>query len=166
MNKRNLIIAIVLLVIINAVSLTLLWKSRWSPQREVMESSRNTPEHYMKRRLGFSDEQLKTLHGLRQQHFEQIRPVENKLKQLRAGLFEAESDTLSAERFHSQLDEIGRLQMIVDSLTYSHFRQVRSICTPDQAREFNRILRDMTERRFGPGAGRGRAGAERPHKPR
>ncbi len=157
MKTKYWIIIVSILVLINLFSLSFYWKERIIPDQL---PKRPTPEKYMRQRVGFSPTQHEKLKVFRNNHFAQIKPIEAELKNLRLQLFVDGTDAENNIPVDSILLEIGRLQRQKDSLTFVHFQDVRSICTPEQAAEFNQIVEEMARRRFGPG--RGGMGRDRP----
>lgn len=146
MKTKYWIIIVLVLILMNISSLVLHWKGRLDSARF---PQRPSPEKYMRERVGFSPQQHEQLKAIRNDHFMKMRPLEARQKDLRYRLFVDGTDIEKKVDIDSILNEIGNTQEEMDSLTYMHFQNVRSICTPEQAAEFNQIVDEMARRRFG-----------------
>ena len=63
--------------------------------------------------------------------------------------------TLGSNPSNINADSLGQLiatnQKEIEMVTYNHFKQVRTICTPEQQKEFDNIIADVIKKMNGPG---------------
>lgn len=140
-------IALVLLLILNFISLGLLWKMS-SPQNG-RPSRPSEAADFLMRELKFNEVQRKYYQGLILQHRKQMRRLQSSRIALHNKFFAgiATGDT-------SQLNALRQLQGETELLTFQHFQAVRKLGTPEQQTRFDQIiqevLRKMSPRRPGP----------------
>ena len=72
---------------------------------------------------------------------------------MRRKLFQKNIDGQPISETEADLAAIASLSKKLDSLTYVHFTEVRSYCTPEQAKKLDRMIRDMTQQRVREGRG-------------
>lgn len=138
-----------LLVMLNITTLFFLWRTAEPLKSVEGEEDRPRPEEYMRKRLGLTGEQLEKLEESRERHFGQVAPLERELRKVRNELFMTRTLEPDSARVQLDLERIGTLQKSIDSLTYAHFVEIRSICTPEQVKHLARVMHDMAQRRFG-----------------
>lgn len=92
-------------------------------------------------------------------HFDRMRSLEQEMKVLRRDLFTARQAKLSSTALNDQLQQIGKVQVTMDSLTFVHFHEIRTICTPEQTARLQELMEEMVNRKFdGKGAPHRRGG--------
>ena len=129
-------IALVLLLILNFVSLGMLWKMS-SPENGRPPRPSEAADFLM-RELQFNEVQRKHYHGLIMQHRKQMRRLEFSRIKSRNKLFAgiATGDT-------SQLNALRQLQGETELLTFRHFQAVRKLGTPEQQTRFDQIIQEV-----------------------
>lgn len=155
MNKQNLFwtILVSLLVIINIISLTILWKGRpgdrLSERNYDQEKRQNRTERMIHKRLGLDERQMLEFKEARQRHFRKTRATEKLLREKKKMLFQKNMNGEEITEVTPLMNEISRLHLKIDSLTYEHFAELRSYCRPDQIEDFDRFLKTMLQKEFG-----------------
>ena len=155
MNKQNLFwtILVSLLVIINIISLSILWKGRpghrLAESRLDHEKRHKRTEKMIHKRLGLDEAQMIEFKDARQRHFQKTREIEKQLKEKKKILFQKNMNGVNLNDVTPLMEDISRLHLKIDSLTYEHFAELRSYCRPDQIEDFDRFLKSMLQREFG-----------------
>lgn len=155
--KRIWIIMIIVLVALNVVTLAFLWSHEYRDKgvRPMGKHRNGSPEGYMVRHLNLDENQAREFKKARKRHFEKIRPIEQTLQQARHELFKKNTEGLPSDSIQQELTLIASCHKQLDSLTYIHFMELRSYCTPEQSQKLDRVVQDMTSRSFRPQRGPG-----------
>ncbi len=117
---------------------------------------RNPGGNDLEKVLKFSPEQTEKFRELREEHHTQMRMNNDSIRLLKDELFAGLSENISVVEKKLVLHEIGKLVASTDSLTYSHFRKVRELCTPEQQKLFDKVIKEIL--RDGPPPARGESG--------
>jgi len=149
--KRNLIFTIVFLVILNIITLLLLWFGR--PQNNLRGGSRG-PEHnsehiqrILNKELGFNDLQAKKYIKMRDKHRQNTKQLNEDIKKLKKEMFDQalkdnNQSTLSDSLLH--LTQVKQAEM--ERMTFQHFLNLKKLCNPDQ----QKILQQLIHKLFAP----------------
>jgi Spy/CpxP family protein refolding chaperone len=150
--NRILTVAVVLLLLVNAVMLVLMVKNRGHHD---MKNRGGGPFDMMVKELNMTEQQQSDFNKLKDEHFAAIRPVFDSVKTLKKslyGMIKAETVNDSLENAYSQL--ISEQRAIADRLTINHFRKVRALFSGDQQKKFDEFVQKMMDRRSQPGGRR------------
>ena len=144
---------IVLLVMLNILTLTVLWVQKFRPlpppgSDHPMEMNRpGNVQHFLKRELHLSDQQAHKMEKFRQQHFLKSRKVRRNIhrlkKQIMDELFQSSVDSLKINKLAF---EIGNRQAELETLLFYHFMDLKSICEPGQEPKLKRLFIDIVEK--------------------
>jgi len=149
---------IVILVLLNLFTLSTIWYNQLRrpvrPPREEMRHHRQGLE-MLGQKLKLTDEQVKIFEGMRQQHFEKMKPLQEEIisvrQQLMDELSKAEPDTALVNIL---IKSIGDKETVLERNRFEHFMELRSVCTPEQKEKFEILLREL----MGPPSGMSRPG--------
>jgi len=148
--KQNRFIGWVIatLVILNVVTVTLIWslslKPGHGPAKSDSVSSPPDPILLMQREIGLTDDQAEEYQRLREKHKGDMRAINDELDALKL--------RMADEIFSSQLDEnqiqtlaakIGILQSELETQRFNHFRELALICNEEQKAKLHPILRQV-----------------------
>lgn len=140
MNKQKiLIIAVVVLVILNVTTLSLLWFSK--PGRQHHRSRRKQPDvdHFLKRKLDLSNEQAEIFKSIREEHFESTHDIQHSLREDRQQL----SRILSSEDTALQnelMRKISNKNAAVERLNFRHLQNLKTVCNEEQKVKFDSVI--------------------------
>ncbi|MEQ8924794.1 MAG: periplasmic heavy metal sensor [Fulvivirga sp.] len=141
--KRNrfLIATIVVLVVINLITLTLLWNMNKGFDDE--DPRRHRHEMFFERKLGLNDEQIEKFEEARRKHFEKMKSINREIRELRN-----EMSSLMKERKENEAKEIiskiGTKYEELELANFDHFRELRSYCNPTQQQIFDSVMNKVT----------------------
>ncbi len=129
---------------------------------------RGNKEQYMAKKLGLSDTQISAMQTLRQGHFKEIKQLERRLFKIKGELFKRSSGEVNSEQLNIDLQSMAQLQVKIDSLTFTHFVEMRAVCSEDQLEKFDEFLSEIMKRGFEGrrGGSREKGNPERQQKPR
>lgn len=140
-NARFLKVIILVLVIINAGTVTFLWLHK--PPHPIREDGRMDTFGFLVHELKLDDSQQEQYRKLRDDHHEKTEGLREKGRHMRDHFFELlkkpSADSADIQRLS---DSIALNQKQIELLTYYHFREVRKICTPEQQKKFDDVIQD------------------------
>lgn len=147
--NRGWIIAVIGLLLINIVIL-FFFLTRDESKRPQRVSREARMTEFLKKEVGFSDDQLKQYDSLGKQHrekmksrFDEMRAAKEKLlKDLGAAAFSDSAISFTAT-------QSAALQKEMEVTMLQHFSTVRRICTPAQQPVFDSLIYKMISRRGG-----------------
>jgi protein CpxP len=148
--NRWAFISIVILIILNIFTLTLLWIYHFrQPNRLQPPFDRRAArvERFLEKELKLSPEQAEEFNKLRRQHFEASIAVMNEVRQLKEKMMnEVFSQTPDSATVKNLANQIGGKEAEREWLLYEHFRELRNVCTPEQRVKLEDIFRKIFER--------------------
>lgn len=144
--NKMLFWCVVVLVLLNVATLGSFWLKK-PPLPPAGSGQGADGQRIMEERLGLSDEQATEFKRLREEHFMRTRPLQEKMHRIRLHLldeiFAPEPDeTLIEELF----TELGEKQTEFERNLYTHFQEMKDVCTPEQMHELRIMLRGLIER--------------------
>jgi Spy/CpxP family protein refolding chaperone len=142
--NKILTIAVILLLLVNAVMLIMMVRSRGHHD---MKKQGGGPFDMMVKELNMTEQQQTDFKKLKDEHFAAISPVFDSVKTLKKSLFglvkqENLDDSLVSQ--YSRL--ISEQRAIADRLTINHFRKVRALFSGDQQKKFDDFVQKMMDR--------------------
>jgi len=150
--KRNLIVTIVILVVINLITLLLLWfgkpKYNISAEPEAKVGKKVHIQKLLKEELGFSDAQAEQYITLRNEHHKNTMQLTKEIKRIKREMFE---QVLTSDDTGIISDSLLNLslgkQKQLENLTFQHFRKLKKICNPDQRKKLMRLMHKLLSTR-------------------
>ena len=117
-------------------------------------------EFFLERKLELSQEQMDMYRQLRKGHFEEVGIHVRKMRRFKTELFDLVGKDNNEGEKKRLLEEIGKTQLTIDSLTFIHFENLREICNEDQQLRFDHLIKEVMHRleRKGPSPGGRRRG--------
>jgi periplasmic protein CpxP/Spy len=146
MSKRKLWIGIVVvLLVVNTILLVFLWMGK-RPGRMIG----GTTKEYLTKELSLNDAQVKQYDQLRDEHIEAIRKLNDDMKDLKDNMFDnLSTNNVDSNKVKTLLQQIGENEKARDSITFYHFRKLRTILTAGQQQKFDKIIKNVL-RMMGP----------------
>jgi periplasmic protein CpxP/Spy len=145
--KRIITWMFILLIVCNAGSLITMWFLHFQSPPRFKPPQRGRPEHvqsFLERELSLSSEQSRQFRAMRERYFKQSQTIMDEIQRLRFELFSnsiaSQSDTVKALPL---IDALGEKQKKYELLTYTHFKELYSICTPEQQKKMQKLLREI-----------------------
>jgi hypothetical protein len=140
-NAKFLKLVILILLFINIGTLSFLWMNR--PPRENGPRRGGEIGEYLMHELKFTPDQRKQFEQLRDEHRNSVKEIKDTHENLREKLFDS-MGTLPTDTSNILLlaDSISLLQKQIEISTFYHFQKVRLICSPDQQKEFDQVIKE------------------------
>lgn len=90
---------------------------------------------------GMNAEQRDRYAALRDEHQRAIRPLRVELRRRKEILFRGlQADAISDSLGGTNARAVGEIEAAIDSVTFTHFRKVRALLTPEQRHRFDAII--------------------------
>lgn len=137
--NKVLFIIIGILVIVNAVMLTLLWKRGDRP----FERFPRHTENFLERKLDLDKNQIEEFKNSRKRHLDDIEEIQDKIGHIRMRLNEANRNERPLE-VDTLIDQLGKMHMQLERVNIRHFEELRKICNADQKMMFDSLFNKIT----------------------
>ena len=151
-SSKFLKIVIVILLLINISTLGFMFMQN-SPHG--MPPHRPDAGVFLSHELNFNSDQEKQLDQLRNENRSVIEALRENGKNVHDQFFDLlNTSPIDSALVSSKADSICSNQKQIELATFYHFQKVRAICTPEQKKEFDEIIKDalrMMAPRRGPG---------------
>ena len=154
--KRNLIITVVVLVLLNIATLSTIWFSRpnhrFPGKPDFGADKKNHVQKLLKEELGFTDEQAEKYVTLQKKHRKDMSKLNEEFMEAKRNIFDY---VLQNEIDEETLDSLKKVslekQSKLDNMTINHFKELKKICKPEQVEK----LKDIMIKILPPPPGRG-----------
>ena len=144
MSKIKLLsIALIFLLLANLglVAFLLLRKPPHMPPPR-MEMNEQEPKRIIIEKLHFYEKQIALYDSLINIHQVTIKELNNSFNQVKNSLYQ----TLLNEKTiikDSLINQLGLLQIKIETTHYNHFKEIKSICLPNQLTDFNELTKEL-----------------------
>ena len=136
--KRYLGFTVILLVILNIATLTVLWLGRpegrrppGGPHDPAKEQKRIV--HLLKTELGFDEQQTKQYLAMRREQREQVSRLQNDIRQIKREMFNTVLEGHSQPVLSDSLLKLAQDKMAdLERLTFQYLLDLKKLCKPEQ----------------------------------
>lgn len=105
---------------------------------------------FLKDSVGFNEQQLTKYDQLKQQNRENMRPLFEDLGNAKLKFYEYVDKPGSDSAAQAAAALIGEKQKALDMAFFNHFRQVRSLCTPEQLPKYDSQVQRIIQKMVAP----------------
>lgn len=142
--NKLLIVVIGLLVVSNLVLAFFLLNGK---AKKPAKRERNDPTEMMIKEVGMDEKQAATHKQMKDDHFKAVRPLYDSLRAAKATYFGLVKDTAVKEEMAKVYrDKIAAWQSTIDSMTFAHFRKMRSLLNPQQQLKYDEFVQKLMQR--------------------
>lgn len=142
--NKLLIVVIGLLVVSNIVLAFFLLNGK---AKKPAKRERNDPTEMMIKEVGMDEKQAATHKQMKDDHFKAVRPLYDSLRAAKATYFGLVKDTAVKEEMAKVYrDKIAAWQSTIDSMTFAHFRKMRSLLNPQQQLKYDEFVQKLMQR--------------------
>jgi hypothetical protein len=141
-SKNNVLTwLVVLLLIANAISITLFWIGN----KKQAPAPPEPPQEFLVKQLQLDASQLKALGILVQQHQEAANQLREKTRAAKEAFFALLQQPVVSDSLKlAAAKKVSNYTEALDLMTFEHFQKVRALCTPGQQTKFDSIIREVT----------------------
>ena len=129
---------IILLLLINAATIIFLLIGK---NKHHLPPPNGGAFGFLVKELALDANQKNQYQKLRDQHRNSVEGLRTQLKNTKDSLFDLlKKSNVTDVNVHQKLDFIASLNSKIDEITFSHFKQVRAICNPQQQLKFDEVI--------------------------
>jgi protein CpxP len=161
MENKNMTVlkwSVGILAILNIILLLNTWRSSGHPMppRPPMHHGSGGPAKMIIEELKLSPDQIKTFEKLKEAHHSSMLELQSKGRELRGTYFDLLKQESPDQKTVDELaTAIAGNQKAIETVTFEHFKEVRTICTEEQKKHFDEIIGDIIRGMAGPHRGEG-----------
>jgi hypothetical protein len=138
--QKTYIWLVIILVVINLITLVLLWVGHPGPP-PFTKNDRPDTNRFLKNELGLSDDQEKMFIQIRKTHFDSTDSLNIKLRLKRRSIQEEAFKNIPDTQMVNILsEEIGALQAINENIIFNHFLELKKVLNKEQLEKFKNII--------------------------
>jgi Spy/CpxP family protein refolding chaperone len=145
--SRPLIFIIIFLLLTNIAVLAWLFWPNKNKSAEQGSAQRNGMVMALQNEVGFSDSQVEQYKQIKEKQWKILRPMFDDIRKAKDSLYRLLSDESVNDSVISQRAEtIGQNQKALDLQAFNHFREVRSLCMPEQRPKYDSLVLKMIKK--------------------
>ncbi|HEY0679257.1 MAG TPA: hypothetical protein VGD17_13290 [Chitinophagaceae bacterium] len=148
---KVLLALLAILLLTNGVLLYFYLDKKGPEKRSTRHDRSNYMRDFLKDSVGFNDQQLATFDQIREKHSENVKSLFEEMRSAKLTFYkqvnqEAGPDSLN----QASAEAIAEKQKALDLAFFNHFRQVRTICSPDQVPRYDSMVQQIIRRMVSP----------------
>lgn len=138
-NIKSLRWLVGILFLLNIVLIGTLWMGRKVTKGDFHKGK--FVEKFLARKLDLDENQTKLFKAERKEHFKTLRHIQQERRDIKDKLLEAASEEIDDKALVDSLkNEMLKIEDRRLELTITHFRALKSICTPEQVEKLEEII--------------------------
>ena len=142
--NRNLLIIIGVLLLTNIAVLVYFLGQKKPAKPSDGEKDRAGMAEMLQKEVGFTDEQTAQYKQLKEKQKQTIRPMYDDMRKTKDSLFRLLSYPETNDSLLNKIsDAIAQKQKALDLQTFNHFKNVRTLCTPEQQPKYDSMVLRM-----------------------
>src|SRR6185436_4047323 len=151
-SRNKIYVSLIGLLLLSNLALVAFFVLNKPEKREVR---REHPGSYMKDALkndvGFTDQQMAEFDKMADQHRQQMRPLFEDIGKTKESFYKMLSQPQTADTVLNQaVSQIGDKQKAIDIKIFTHFQNIRQLCTPEQQPAFDSLIQRVVHRMIFP----------------
>jgi protein CpxP len=160
LSKTKVLIFIIIVLFLANLAMLGYFLSAEKPEKSRGGGDRgpNVMNTVLQEKVGFTEEQMKRVSELRKQHWDNMRQLFDESRKAKIDFYKNLSQTeVSDTLLKTAAFRIGKTQEAIDLQTFRNFRDVRSLCTPEQLPRYDSLVPATIQKMWFP-ARKGNAG--------
>jgi len=131
---------VVLLVIVNAATITMFWLGSGRPFR----NGKGAPQEFLVKELKLDTGQQVLFEVLRKKHHDSAMILRDEVKRAKESFFNLlkQSNVTDSSKF-AEANKVSVITRKLDLLTLDHFQKLRAICNGEQQQKFDGIINQV-----------------------
>lgn len=140
-SKHKILIAIIsILVLVNIALLSYFLWYKPTQRHSRPEKSRDMMSYSLENEVGFDENQMKQYLQLKEDHKSKIKPLFEEMYASKLRFYKYLQQPAHDSVINSASKEIGEKQKAIDLQFFSHFNELKMICTPEQQPKFDSLI--------------------------
>lgn len=142
LNNKVLLFIVAILLVANVAMLVYILKMREPGKKGSRTERQKSPiTEFLQNEIGFSPEQLAAFDKTRQSHRQMMRPLFEDIKTAKVSFYKSLTNPgISDPALDSAASIIGEKQKLLDMQTLRNFKEIRTLCTPDQQPKYDSLI--------------------------
>ena len=146
--KNKILVLIIVVLLISNVAL-LGFMFFWKKENKKSQDRGKSFSEYFEKQLGFTPEQSVKFVQLRDQHFENLRPLLLEVRKAKDSLFSImRHPSIADSVLEKAAENLAQKEKAQELQSFRHFRKVRELCTDDQKPKFDTLLSKIINRSY------------------
>jgi protein CpxP len=151
--SKILVLIIIVLLISNLALLGFIFFGKKGDKRP-SERGKSFSD-YFEKQLGFTPEQTAKFQQLRDQHFDNLRPILKEVRKAKDSLYSImRLPEVPDSILEKAAENLAQKEKAQELQSFRHFRKVRDLCTDEQKPKFDSLISRIINRSFGRQSGR------------
>lgn len=151
-NNKYIGWVVILLAILNIALLIFIWTGQSRPPKGPQRAGMAVFEE----RLALNETQKRQLKQLRDEHFKTMTRLRSESRQTRKTLHSLWAEADASNKVTELTQRMGTLHAATEKATFDHFAQIRAICSPEQQKIFDELIKDVLRQGERPGPPNGK----------
>jgi len=148
--KTKTLVTIIVFLLITNFAMLIFFIILGKPAQRQRNHETNGMYNSLQNEVGFSKEQLAKYQALRKEQLQKVKPLFNEVRNAKKDFYNLiYSNNISDSLINADADSIAQKQKTLDMQMFLYFKNIRSICTPDQAEKFDSTLNKEVARMVG-----------------
>ena len=146
-NKRSLIFIIIFLLLTNIGILGYFLWNRTPAKPAKKPDPIGGIATKLKNEVGFDDQQITEYRKLKEKHWATIMPMFGEIRKTKDSLYKLLSNESATDSLiNATAETIGQKQKEIDLQAFTHFKQIRALCKPDQLVKYDSLVQRMVRK--------------------
>ncbi len=128
-----------LLVFANLVALVIFFAGSFH------EAKQGSPKEFLATKLNFTEQQKRAYFNLAQEHHENAQKIREKIKESKDAFFDLlKESNVPDSTLKAAARKVSVNMEELDLYTFEHFKKVRALCNPEQKKQFDELIHQIT----------------------
>lgn len=145
--NRSLVSIIIFLLISNIAILIFFLGIKDGRKTSHSKDGRNTVAVFLQKDMGFNKERMDEYQKLREAQMKSVKPLFDSIRSAKENFYSLLYINNASDSFiNNAADVIGEKQMALDMQMFSHFKNIRNLCAPQELPKFDSSFKKVVEK--------------------
>ncbi len=145
--NRALVSIIIFLLISNIAILIFFLGIKDGRKTSHGKDGRNTVAVFLKKDMGFNNERMDEYQKLREAQMKSVKPLFDSIRSAKENFYSLLYINNASDSFiNNAAVVIGKKQMALDMQMFSHFKNIRNLCAPQELPKFDSLFKKVVEK--------------------
>ena len=149
--KNRALVSIIIVLLISNIAILIFFLCYSNGRKNAHgREDRNAVSVFLQKEIGFNKQQMDEYQKLRATNMQSIKPLFNDIRSAKENFYNLlYVNNLTDSSVNKAADVIGEKQMVLDMHMFSHFKNVRNLCTPEELPKFDSLFKKVVEKMTG-----------------
>lgn len=142
LNNKVLLFIVAILLVANVAMLVYIFRMREPVKTGSRTERQKSPiTEFLQNEIGFSPDQMAAFDTIRQNHRQKLKPLFEDIKTAKVAFYKSLTNPgVNDPALDSAASVIGQKQKLLDMQTFKNFKELRTLCTPDQQPKYDSLI--------------------------